>query len=679
MDKTNSNYTKFREHKTKLVNLLRNGKHFLRNLNMENQLNNATILEDRIKNESFKVMVLGQFNVGKSTFINAMLGGDILPAYPIPCTAVINEVKFSKEQKAILHFKQPLPEIIPSEISDRAKHYISKYSANKVPPTQINIDELEEYVVIPDPGKDQRDSVRESPYDKVELFWDLKLCENGVEIIDSPGLNDDETSTKITTEYLTKADAILFVMHCSALCGAQEMKFINNSIRKAGHDHIFFINNGINLINERQREKLIQFGKQRLSDLTKDKEKGVFFINALGALDGRIDKDLEMVKNSGIEELEELLSDFLTTQKGKIKLLQPSKEFSVAIKEALLTTIPQQRILLDTDLKVIENKYDEIRPQLSNLERKKNQIIQNLTNRINRISLETRDKIDNLFNNLISKTPSMLDEVEVTSNFNPFKPKDSAGEIIKELLDGYKGKMEEESLTWTDKNLTPYLDTVKKELSSEFGGKIEEFCLEVDNIKIDLVGVSGSEEVGIKKVSAAERIGAAALGLFVGDIGAGWVGANFGFGEHLWRQIALQIGAVVTMILVGITNPVTMIPVIVGIALFGVARGKKVAIKKIRESASKKIVEEIRKSSTSQAKELNKKIHDSLSQNIVPIGNALDKEISSVKKQVEAVIRQKKAGEENVKKRKTELNNYEIQLKKIDKELSDLIFAIANM
>ena len=680
MYKTNSKYIPFREHKTKLSNLLASGKQIFDSLNMENQLSNTNNLDERIKNESFKVMVLGQFKVGKSTFINALLGEEILPAYSIPCTAVINEVKYSRNRSAILHFKNPLPDKIPSDISPKALNYINNSKLRKnIPPLKIDVNELEEYVVIPDPGKDQAESVSETPYEKVELYWDLPLCENGVEIIDSPGLNENVTRTKVTTDYLSKVDAVLFVMNCQALCAATEMDFIEKNILKAGHEYIFFVNNRINQIRDKEKERLIKFGTDKLAQLTKFREKGVFFINALDALDGRIDKDSGMVMNSGIEELEELLADFLTTQKGKIKLLQPSKEFSAAIKEALLTTIPQQRKLLNTDLNAIENKYNEIQPKLSNLERKKNQIIQNLTNRINRISLETRDKIDNLFNNLISKTPTMLDKVEVTSKFNPFKPKDSAGEIVKELLDGYKEKMEEESQSWTDKTLTPYLETVKKELSLEFGDKIEEFCLEVDNIKIDLAGVSGSEEVGIKKVSVAERIGAAALGLFVGDIGAGYVGANFGFGEHLWKQIALQIGAVVTMILVGITNPVTMIPVILGIALLGVAKGKKVAINKIRESASKKIVEEIRKNSTKQAKELNNKIHKSLSQNIVPINNALDKEISSVRKQVEAVIREKRAGEENVKKRKTELDKNETQLKQIDKELCDLIFTIANM
>jgi GTPase SAR1 family protein len=678
MNNANSTYSKFREHKIKLANLLEDSRNIFLNLNMENQLKNITILEEKIKNDSFKVMVLGQFKVGKSTFINALLGEEILPAYSIPCTAVINEVKYSKSRSAILHFKDPIPDKIPDDINIKAKNYINGASKKNIAPLKINVKELEDYVVIPDPGKDQAESVSETPYEKIELFWDLKLCENGVEIIDSPGLNENIIRTKVTTDYLMKVDAVLFVMNCQALCAATEMEFIERNILKAGHEYIIFVNNRINQIREQERDRLIRYGNDKLSQLTEFREKGIFYINALDALDGRITNDLGMVKKSGIEDIEELLANFLTSKRGKIKLLQPSKELLAAIKEALLNAIPQQRKMLDTDLKVIEKKYNEIKPRLDDLEVKKRQIIQNLQNRIDRISLETRNKIDSLFNNLIVKTPSMLDNVQINGEFNPFKPKESASNIVKELLYRYKDLIEQESVTWINENITPYLESEKKELSKEFSNTIENFCIEVDDLKINLAGISDSDDLGVKKVSVVERIGAAALGIFVGDIGAGWVGASFGFGEHLWKQIALQVGAVVTMILIGITNPVTMIPVIVGIALFGVVRGKNVAVNKIRQTASNKIIEEIRNSSNVQAKMLNKKIYDSLSENIGPLSDALNNEIISLKRQVEDIIKEKKAGEASVEKRKIELNKYEIKLKQTDKDLNDLIFTVAS-
>jgi len=57
-------------------------------------------LKTKLEKDNFKVLVIGGFKNGKSTFINSMLGDAILPAYTTPCTAVINEVKYGEKKKA---------------------------------------------------------------------------------------------------------------------------------------------------------------------------------------------------------------------------------------------------------------------------------------------------------------------------------------------------------------------------------------------------------------------------------------------------------------------------------------------------------------------------------------------------------------------------------------------------
>ena len=51
-------------------------------------------------------MVLGEFKRGKSTFINALLGEEILPAYAVPCTAIINEIKYADVKPGHFIFPQ---------------------------------------------------------------------------------------------------------------------------------------------------------------------------------------------------------------------------------------------------------------------------------------------------------------------------------------------------------------------------------------------------------------------------------------------------------------------------------------------------------------------------------------------------------------------------------------------
>jgi ribosome biogenesis GTPase A len=46
----------------------------------------------KLEAERFHLVVLGEFNHGKSTFVNALLGADILPTGITPTTASINHV-----------------------------------------------------------------------------------------------------------------------------------------------------------------------------------------------------------------------------------------------------------------------------------------------------------------------------------------------------------------------------------------------------------------------------------------------------------------------------------------------------------------------------------------------------------------------------------------------------------
>src|SRR5512147_3020141 len=54
----------------------------------------------KIEAERFHLVVLGEFNHGKSTFVNALLGADILPAGITPTTAAINHVVYAPSPTA---------------------------------------------------------------------------------------------------------------------------------------------------------------------------------------------------------------------------------------------------------------------------------------------------------------------------------------------------------------------------------------------------------------------------------------------------------------------------------------------------------------------------------------------------------------------------------------------------
>jgi hypothetical protein len=59
----------------------------------------------RNKGHRFSIAVVGEFKRGKSTFINALLGKDILPSDILPCSATLNRVVYDLEPAVEIVYK----------------------------------------------------------------------------------------------------------------------------------------------------------------------------------------------------------------------------------------------------------------------------------------------------------------------------------------------------------------------------------------------------------------------------------------------------------------------------------------------------------------------------------------------------------------------------------------------
>ncbi|MDO5552463.1 MAG: dynamin family protein [Planctomycetia bacterium] len=296
-----------------------------------NSAESIETIRNKMKDSALKVVVLGSFKRGKSTFINSLLGEEILPNFATPCTAVINEVKWGEEKKAVVHFKAPgaklsLKKVAFADLPVRAKEYLRRQGRVRIEPLEIGINELEDYVVIKDPENGSAESIHDLPYDHVEIFWPLPLLKNGVVIIDSPGLDECESRSEITRRYLDKADVILFVMSCSALASQTEMNFIDNMLLNHGYEDMVFICNRYDEVHEKERERVVAFARRKLGEKTKlGAENGVFFLSAASALEGRIQQNEEMIAGSGLLQLEQKLYSTLVESRGRTKLLQPAR------------------------------------------------------------------------------------------------------------------------------------------------------------------------------------------------------------------------------------------------------------------------------------------------------------------------------------------------------------------
>ena len=80
-----NDFREYQKNQRELADILKEASKVTRNLMMSKE-RELDELSQKIQNDAFKIMVTGTFKNGKSTFINAMLGEEVLPAYALPCT-----------------------------------------------------------------------------------------------------------------------------------------------------------------------------------------------------------------------------------------------------------------------------------------------------------------------------------------------------------------------------------------------------------------------------------------------------------------------------------------------------------------------------------------------------------------------------------------------------------------
>lgn len=637
-----------------LMDLIQKSSDMMKELSMPNETEKCATLLKRLREETFKVVIMGRFKVGKSTFINALLGnGDMLPAKATPCTAIINEVKYSKDERyAIIHFKHPIPTPMP-KLAPNVKAYIEKFAGKPVSPIKIKPNDINQFVVINDEAEDQKEGTVQAPFEKAEIYWDLPLCEQGVEIIDTPGLEENIARTIVTKSYLTQADAIVFVLDCNALCSESEKEAIQEDVQSAGHDYAIFVCNRINQIKDKDKEELKSRAYRMLQDKTQLGREGVVFIDAETAKDSKATNDMAKYAQTGMPKFEEQLSKVLVNKRGNIKLAQPAKQLESAIEYALATAIPNERQMLSTSTAEIQKRLQQELPNLENLRRRKELLIVQLETEIKEIVRDTENLLQQRFNSISADMPKLVNGIICDNHvsWNPFKAKESVKKFTDELIEKLQRRLTGEQEDWQKIDLEPFIGKKLQHLAAKFQSKITEIFVEIENIKLRIAGLSNGDNP-----NSFERISATVIGYLSGGIGGAVVGGALGFSQEFITILAAQIAVgVVLGTLIGLTNPFTIV-MMLAVAFKGV----NWATGKVEDKIRTKISEQVQSQLLEEKEESIRKAVDVIKQQLengkANVLEAIDAELLSVEKMVEQIKREKDAGEQNVKVKLAQLD-----------------------
>jgi len=325
------------------------------------------LLEDALVglDELFLLVVVGEFNSGKSSFINALLGERFLAEGILPTT---NEISVLRHGDG--------PERVEQDADGMYQRYLP-----------------------------------------AELLKEIN-------IVDTPGTNVVlERQQRLTEEYIPRADLVLFVMSADRPFTESEVKFLKY-IRQWGKKVVFILNKADLLLQAEQVEQVRSFVSKNVLDLLGVDSPVVLPLSSRNALQAKLDAgsaaaggllssmdDQQLATSpawatSGFSELESFLLSFLVGDPGKAsESVRLKLETPLSVADALLGVSRQQ---LKGDLASAEKDLEAllmVEQQLASFRAE-----------MERDSAVQQERIQKLVRSAAAKTEALIDrELQLSS------------------------------------------------------------------------------------------------------------------------------------------------------------------------------------------------------------------------------------------------------------------------
>jgi GTP-binding protein EngB required for normal cell division len=327
--------------------------------------------------ELFLLVVAGEYNAGKSTFINALLGDEVFAMGDLPTTRVIS----------ILRHGPPGP---------------------------------------PEPAGEHV-LVHRYPLD---VLRDL-------EIVDTPGTNSIERmEEEITRGFVPRADLVLFVTSLLQPLTASELGFLSH-IREWGKKVIFVVNGVDRRNSDAQLDRVREYLEREVSARLGGPPPTTYFVSALRALRGKVAvRHGGPADAAGPDPRDEfpaleryLVETLRETERVRLKLLSPLGVVRHVL-ERNVATVGQRRTVVEEDGKVLRSVRDqleayttemrtdseryllELRAALDQVERRGRTWLERNIRVGNINQLRNRDAVENRFRNeVVGDAPREVEDV----------------------------------------------------------------------------------------------------------------------------------------------------------------------------------------------------------------------------------------------------------------------------
>ena len=380
-------------------------------------IDDLTKTYEYLNSQKFSIGITGVMNAGKSTLLNALMGQELLGSSVVPETANLTIIKYAKKQSAKVFYwnKEQWAKI------EKSAKDISSIKEFVKETKEIFKDNLDS-IIKKDSYFEDIDIYNLSSYTSaknsnkkcnlvkyIELKSNLSFLSNGIEIVDTPGLDDPVIQREeITKEYIAQCDLLLHLMNVSQSATLKDIEFIIDAILYQNITKLLIVITRADTVSKEELEEVISYTKSsikaQLEASNKDNKldfilQSIKFIPISGkmALYHRIGKSKEAIdlgyplEKTGILDIEEYLNETLFSKNSsKCDLIVQSSKTKISkIIQKKLDSLHYELILL-------AKSKEELKQNLMDFEEeknKKNKIFYNMNEDIKAYKLDCENYI----------------------------------------------------------------------------------------------------------------------------------------------------------------------------------------------------------------------------------------------------------------------------------------------
>jgi GTPase SAR1 family protein len=615
-------------------------------LELQAEVVNLEIVADNLRKGVFRLLVLGDMKRGKSTFLNALLGERLLPSDVNPCTALLTILRYGQDKRVTVYFNNGAnPEALDFEA------FRLKYT---IPPDQSKALEAEGLQAFPD-------------VDHAVVEYPLELLEKGVELIDSPGLNDTESRNAMVLGFIQECHAILFVLSATQAYTLGEQRYLENYIRGRGLAVFFLVNmwDAIqhHLVDESDsrelreaQERVRQVFRTHLREDCRIEGKDlydrrVFEISSLNALRARLAHPPAPLDGTGFPPFLDALNQFLTRDRTLVEVGRARMVARSAVRrvrEAVAQRVP----LLESSADELKIKIDHVQPQFESLRQIRDQFVAEIRRTQQGAAGELAESFRSSFTNLDETFEEDFTRYQPELKFLDFLSKNKRREFEETMRVAFEKYLNDKIMAWARTAAEPQLKVAFASLTEKAAVYAVSYVDVTKHIYAELTG----EKLRPAPTTAAEveesplwqRLAAGAAAVAMLDLAGGVMATQ---GVFSWQRIALNVGGtIVASLLTYALFGAFLGPI--GLTLAGLGIGgwqANARRKKFFEIAKAELQKGLPVIATQGASAIRENVARQFSDYGDQVASRIDEDIKARRKELDNLLAQKQAREIDVR------------------------------